>query len=92
MCRHVRVSVDGLGARGRICADGEMMTAWLQDLAASGQHQEPPTNERLEGRGMPAFLASCRVRLVRPGVIAIEESSHGPLQIGKPRAVDSRPG
>ena len=69
-----------------------MMTAWRQDFVASGRHQEPPANERLEDRGIFGYLASCRVRLVRPGVIAIEESSHGSLQIGKPRALDDRPG
>jgi len=78
------------GALGRIWPYGEMMAAWRQDLVALDQYQEAAqmkaSNVRIFG-----YRAPCRVRLVRPGLIAIEEGSYGPLQIGKPRTLDDRP-
>ena len=42
--------------------------------------------------GHPGYVAPCRVRLARPGVIAIQEGSYGQSQIGNPRSVKNRPG
>ena len=42
--------------------------------------------------GHPGYVAPCRVRLTRPGVIAIQEGSYGQSEIGNPRSVKNRPG
>ena len=80
----------GWGALGRICRYGEMMAAWRKDLVALDQHQEPP-QMKAPKVGILGYRASYSARLARPGVIAIEKSSYGPLQIGKPRTLDDRP-